>query len=182
MLQCGIWDWCIVGFVQQVYWLVPSFASVICSSKYNLGTSHLQWIIGKLQIIVGSFDWWEFPSFFRCHWQSLAQPWQANCLSSGLCKETVEQSMASVHYLFMTASTHASSWSLIEWSRPLVHPGSRVHGSWRTDNRHHRLPPSSLEVRHAPCMRRISMKIWSLNTQRGDKLTPFFNHSWTTHF
>ena len=36
---------------------------VVGWSWYTLGLPQLQWI-------VGSSDWWEFPPFFRDHWQS----------------------------------------------------------------------------------------------------------------
>ena len=46
----------------------------------------LQWILCKLQCIMGSQD-----ILFKGPWQSLAQPsWQANCLPWGLSKGTVK--------------------------------------------------------------------------------------------
>ena len=43
---------------------------------------------------MGSYEQWEFQSFFRSHWKSLAQPKsQENCLGFRLCKETMKESI-----------------------------------------------------------------------------------------
>ena len=54
---------------------------------YILGISEkTHWILGRIHI-VGWCGWRELVSFFKGHWQSLAQSlWQANCLPLGLCK------------------------------------------------------------------------------------------------
>ena len=55
-------------------------------SKYRLGLPLLQWILD-------SHDQWEFPPFFRSHWQSPCTTLMAGkCLPKGLCKVTVKES------------------------------------------------------------------------------------------
>ena len=59
---------------------------VIGWSKSRLGLPQLQWI-------VGSCDQWEFPPFFRGHWQFPCTALTAgNCLPLGLCKGNVKES------------------------------------------------------------------------------------------
>ena len=76
-------------------------------SKYGLGLPRQQWI-------VGSRDWWEFPPFCRCHWQSPCTALMAGiCLPLGLCKETVkESSLSSLLYCMysLVSLLHCPMW------------------------------------------------------------------------
>ena len=56
-------------------------------SKSRLKMFHMNWITGKSQCTAGSRGRWEFPPFCA------ARSHQANFLSPGLCKETVNESM-----------------------------------------------------------------------------------------
>ena len=77
-LLCDIWP--------PIYWLASPFCD--CSSKYRLRLPRSQWIMGL-------YDCWEFPLFFRGRWQSPCTAQTAGkCLSLGLCKETVKQSVS----------------------------------------------------------------------------------------
>ena len=65
-------------------WLESCFA--IGWTKYRLGKS-------QLQCILGSHGQWEFPQFFKGHWQSPCTALTAGkCLPLGPCKKTVKES------------------------------------------------------------------------------------------
>ena len=101
----------------QIDW---HYLFVIDCSKYCMGLPHLQWI-------VNSHDWWEFPLFFRGHWQSsCTAPSAGNCLLLGLCKGTVKESRSDHGSLgldmFILASAKLTSpaqgWGLLNRFHP----------------------------------------------------------------
>ena len=92
----------------------------VIGSKYCMGLPHLQWIMN-------SHNWWQFPLFFRGHWQSsCTAPSAGNCLPLGLCKGTVKESRSDHGSLgldmFILASAKLTSpaqgWGLLNRFHP----------------------------------------------------------------
>ena len=89
----------------------------LCGMRYgfHLAGITLLWLvalnIGRdclvSHCIAGLHDCWQFPPFFRCHWQSLCTALTAGickCLPLGLCKETVKESMKCMEIDLLTCS------------------------------------------------------------------------------
>ena len=82
----------------------------------------------KTQWIVGSQNQYEFPPFFKCHWQSPSTALKAGkWLPLGLCKETVKESISSCSWFpHLMGSLH-----MISQARGLSSSGLRSgQGTW----------------------------------------------------
>ena len=74
-------------------WLVLS-AVWLADLNIDGETPWLHWILGNLQCVVGSCDWWKFLPCSKAHWQSpCTAPTAGIYLPLGLCKETVKESI-----------------------------------------------------------------------------------------
>ena len=56
--------------MRHCLWLPGVIAHVIGWLNIDWGKPRMQWILGKLQCILGLSEWWEFPSFFKGQNQS----------------------------------------------------------------------------------------------------------------
>ena len=79
MVHCGKWNRWIVRFVRPVYWLLVLLVSM-ASLNEDGGLLQLHWILGELQCMGGAFDWWEFLTFSKDHWQSFTSGSEQNSM------------------------------------------------------------------------------------------------------
>ena len=99
----------------------PSLVAVRLSVGYETWPPfgwHRQFLIGwskyrlESKSTWGSHHWWEFPLFFRGHWQSPCTALMAgNCLPLGLCKETVKPSPNWPMHTTMKGAVHEEKYT-----------------------------------------------------------------------